>query len=189
MGDIPTQRRNLINRRSMWMCEWCGRTGQEIHHRKRGHPRNHDAANMVRLCGPCHHICTYDMPKARDYGFVTDSITCAMFTPIAVLGLAWATLTEDGAYRCGSVTFASFDQIHKAALSMLHRQRIGPEDTLSRGELSIVSHGVPVDSGLGERRGGDRLTAPAESPSIPAGFLIQPGETLADFHSRQFEEL
>lgn len=102
--------REIVQLRSMGMCEACGRglsTGAEIHHRlPRGMGGSHlalkgRASNALRLCTDCHRFCETNDPvvyvngwKLR-HGQIPTDVAVLLSTPY---GKGWWLLDDTGCY-------------------------------------------------------------------------------------------
>lgn len=120
MSSIPTSARRIVNTRSGGLCERCGMTGTEIHHRKRGHPRLHAVPNLIRLCGPCHQFATVQPVDAERTGLVlTGTVTAesAAKSPVLLLGSTWVNLTLIGGYKIGQFEFGDMQELFNWLLS------------------------------------------------------------------------
>ena len=85
---IPAKIRRLVFTRSGGSCDCCGVTlrweAWECHHRRlRSQGGKNEAANLIALCGECHHGRVHGKPKwARDHGFIVPSFADPNVVPV-----------------------------------------------------------------------------------------------------------
>lgn len=89
--------RNLIKDRSEGLCERCGTTATDLHHRRnRSAGGNWDPRNIVHLCRTCHHWVTVNPVEASWEGLHL-AIWENFDTPLLRCN-EWVLLYDDGSY-------------------------------------------------------------------------------------------